>query len=160
MKTISEIKVAYKHLKLIRNYRESISERNPLAQKILNEIIESNSNEFINKLLKLNVGNFNKNIVTSSTEYISHIFDYVVEEVINTRIINKIEINFNKDENDMLTMSVIINDNFTKFTFNNIHKFKCKICADGMKSEFDFCASDKSNKKHKIQRILPFCFGE
>ena len=34
MKTISEIKVAYKHLKLIRNYRESISERNPLAQEV------------------------------------------------------------------------------------------------------------------------------
>ena len=122
MKTISEIKVAYKHLKLIRNYRESISERNPLAQKILNEIIESNSNEFINKLLKLNVGNFNKNIVTSSTEYISHMFDYVGVEVINTRIITKIEINLNT--NNPIILPVIT----SVINIPNINEFLAFLC--------------------------------
>ncbi len=137
---------------------ELSSLQSPESQIILNKIKDEKiENKIAIDIFGADKIEYDRRSLVSSIEYIYYIFSYMycIPDIKNFEIL------FYASEENFLVMNIKFNEGcVTEFIFDEMHRMKVSVNDnDGFTSSFSFCASDKSPKKCKIMRILPFCFG-
>lgn len=138
--------------------KELSSLQSPESHIILNKIKDEKiENKIAIDIFGADKIEYEMGSLATSIEYIYHIFSYMycIPDIKNFEIL------FYASAEKYLVMNIKFNDGcVTEFIFDTYHRMKVTVNDnDGFISSFNFCASDKSHKKCKIMRILPFCFG-